>query len=145
MASDGTGLATLADLLERMPPAEVERVQARAPAMFAEFLADASPNVVKARHPFAFFVTAFGGLSVDAKAIPAAASSRCGWHAKGGRGPAHKPRDGCPDCKEHQARTAGRTGEPTTAASAMPDWARIRETITPPSVDELKALREATE
>lgn len=64
MAGDGPACGKLADLLERMP--EIERIgtQVRAADMFAGFLASAAPAVVKARHPFAWFVTEFGGLRV---------------------------------------------------------------------------------
>jgi hypothetical protein len=68
---------------------------------------------------------------------------RCFWHAKNGRGPSRNPLEACPDCKEHRARTSGRTSEPTPLADALPDWAQIRETVKPPSSDELRALREA--
>lgn len=75
MASDTKGIVALGTLLEQMPPSDRIRAQERAPRMFAEFLASTSPAEVKARHPFAFFVTAFGGLLVDATPQPAARGS----------------------------------------------------------------------
>lgn len=79
--------------------------------------------------PFAYAVT-------TRQVVP-----RCVWHAKGGRGASRYPTASCPDCKEHQARTAGRSSEPTTIADALPDWAQIRETTQTPSIEELRALR----
>ncbi len=72
--------AALGDLLGHMTPGQRLAAQDRAPVMFAEFLADRSPRMVKARHPWAWFVTAFNGLLVPAKepAAPAAAGERVG-------------------------------------------------------------------
>lgn len=65
MRSDGKACGDLGDLLEALPVPEVKAAQARAPEMFRVFLADEAPVVVKAKHPFAFFVTEFGGLRVE--------------------------------------------------------------------------------
>lgn len=73
-AGDGKACGALGDLLSRAPREERARAQANAAAMIAEFLADEGPAVVKASHPFAFFVTAFGGLGTNkARGSPAAA------------------------------------------------------------------------
>lgn len=57
--------AQLGDILAALPVPDVMSAQARAAGMIAEFLEDDSPKVLKARHPFAFFVTAFTGLRVS--------------------------------------------------------------------------------
>lgn len=64
-AGDSKACATLGDLLERLPIPEVLAAQEIAPAMFAAFLADTSPAVTKAEHPFAFFVTRFSALRIN--------------------------------------------------------------------------------
>ena len=64
---DGTACGDLSDLLARMPPEARVAAQERAEAMISEFLADESPKVVKAGHPFTFFVTAFGSLGLGNK------------------------------------------------------------------------------
>ena len=66
MAGDAKSCSTLAAVLEGLPEKEVLAAQAKAPGMFAEYLADKSPKLVKDRHPFAFFVGVFGGLRVEA-------------------------------------------------------------------------------
>lgn len=73
--------------------------------------------------------------------MPRVAVPRCPWHAKNGRGPSRYPTVACPDCKEHAARTAGRTSEPTPLSDALPDWAQVRETVKPPTAEELRELR----
>jgi uncharacterized protein YdaU (DUF1376 family) len=54
----------LRDIIDALPESDVLAAQARAGVMIAEFMGDMSPRVVAARHPFAFFVTAFTGLRV---------------------------------------------------------------------------------
>jgi hypothetical protein len=61
-AAKATG--DLADQLAALPEADRVAAQARAPQMFAEFLADESPQLVSARHPWSWFVTRFDGLRV---------------------------------------------------------------------------------
>lgn len=56
--------AQLADILAALSLPEALAAQARAAEMIGEFLDDDNPKVVRARHPFAFFVTAFTGLRV---------------------------------------------------------------------------------
>jgi hypothetical protein len=73
MSGDPKACSNLADLLERMPEAEVLAAQESADEMIGSFLASEAPGVVKARHPFAFFVTEFGGLRVP-QAAPASRS-----------------------------------------------------------------------
>lgn len=68
----------LADFLAGKTDPERLEFEARAPAMISEFLADEAPAVAKARHPFTFFVTAFGGLGVprqEARAGPGKVST----------------------------------------------------------------------
>lgn len=65
MPSDGKGCAALADLLERLPPPEILEAQDRSEAMFRRFLASEKPSVTDSKHPFAFFVTEFGGLRIS--------------------------------------------------------------------------------
>lgn len=70
-AAKATG--DLADQLAAMPTADRLAAQARAAEMFSEYLADETPATVKARHPWAWFVTRFDGLRVPvAKARPRA-------------------------------------------------------------------------
>lgn len=64
-AARATG--ALGDELGQMTAEGRAEAERRAPAMFREFLADASPALVKARHPWAWFVPRFGGLMVPAK------------------------------------------------------------------------------
>ena len=66
---DGAARATgaLGEELGRMNAGARAVAERRAPGMFREFLADASPGMVKARHPWAWFVTRFGGLLVPTK------------------------------------------------------------------------------
>lgn len=54
----------LRDILDALPEPDALAAQARVVDMLTEFLADETPKVVAARHPFAFFVTAFTGLRV---------------------------------------------------------------------------------
>lgn len=56
--------ANLGDMLGALAPAAALAAQGRAGLMFAEYLSDPSPAVVKARHPWAWFVTRFQGLLV---------------------------------------------------------------------------------
>lgn len=65
MSSDSKACGALGDLLERLPTADVLRAQENATRMFEAFLASDAPKVVKAKHPFAFFVTEFGGLRLE--------------------------------------------------------------------------------
>ncbi len=68
MASDGVACGKLGDLLERMQeeaPGELLQAQAQADAIFAAFLGDTYEPLVKAQHPFAWFVQRFGALVVD--------------------------------------------------------------------------------
>ncbi len=66
-AGDGKSAGTLSDMLAGLPlPARLD-AQARAPRMFAEFLADRSPKAVAERHQFSYFVLLFNGLRSDRK------------------------------------------------------------------------------
>ena len=100
--------------------------------MVAEFLADEAPGVVKARHPFVFFVTAFGGLGAERIAVKASGSTgppkpspgptykqpRCNLHEENPRARASNV-DWCPSCREHKARDGTREGAPKTAAEIL--------------------------
>jgi len=66
-------VADLSDQLGKLKSSARSAAERRAPEMFREYLADASPAMVKARHPWAWFVTRFGGLLVPAKPLHAAA------------------------------------------------------------------------
>jgi hypothetical protein len=68
--SDAKGCSALTELLARLPIGEVIEAQQSAHRMFTAFLASESPAVVRAKHPFAFFVTDFGGLRVEEPAAP---------------------------------------------------------------------------
>src|SRR6185503_997685 len=68
-AGDAKACNTLADQLSALPSDERVRVQGRADAIIAEFLASSSPTTVQRKHPFAFFVGDFGALRVG-KAEP---------------------------------------------------------------------------
>lgn len=59
---DTRSASLLADTLARLPEAELVAAQKKAPEMFAEFLSRTDPKTVERRHPFAFFVTEWGGL-----------------------------------------------------------------------------------
>lgn len=137
MPSDAKGISALADLLDQMPQDARLAAQERAGRMFSEFLGDASPNVVRARHPFAFFVQAFGGLLVDRQAVPTTPNGRappvdtrpmCEPH-KSGRlkpwqlpGAAVKADPNCTHCAEarhQQARRGTREGDPEPVATVM--------------------------
>jgi hypothetical protein len=67
--ADAKASGDLRDQLSALPDLERKAAQDRAPAMFAEFLADESPGMIKARHPFSWFVTRFNGLRVPAQAL----------------------------------------------------------------------------
>lgn len=67
-AGDTKACVSLGYVLGALPVAERLAAQAKAPEMFAEFLAGASPNVVASRHPFVFFVQDWGGLRVPRQA-----------------------------------------------------------------------------
>lgn len=77
--SSGGGMKTaaalgeLADRLAGMSAEERLAAQERSPAMFREWLADVTPIVLDARHPFAWFVTRFDGLRRDRR-IPRTAT-----------------------------------------------------------------------
>jgi len=67
-AGDTKACVALGFVLDALPPAERLAAQAKAPEMFAEFLASASPTVVNRRHPFVFFAQEWGGLRVARQA-----------------------------------------------------------------------------
>jgi hypothetical protein len=54
----------LGDLLDTLSKADRLAAQARSDDMFAEFLRDDGREVIKARHPFSWFVARFNGLRV---------------------------------------------------------------------------------
>lgn len=62
--SDSKACGVLSDFLAQLSRSDRLERQGKAAEMIAEFLADENSGVVKARHCFAFFVTAFGGLGV---------------------------------------------------------------------------------
>jgi len=65
MQGDAKACAGLRDVLAELPEAERAAAQAKAPEMFAEFLARGG-TAADRRHPFAFFVQEWGGLRVPA-------------------------------------------------------------------------------
>ncbi len=77
--SSGGGMETAkacAELGDRLAGTTTEErlaAQERSPAMFREWLADATPAVLDARHPFAWFVRRFDGLRRDRR-IPRTAT-----------------------------------------------------------------------
>jgi hypothetical protein len=64
--SDPKACGDLTDVIAALPEPEAFAAQDRAPAMFAEFLGEESPAVIKARHPFAFFVQRWNSLRIPA-------------------------------------------------------------------------------
>lgn len=68
MPGDSKACASLGDTLGVLPESEKLAAQAKAEAMFREFLESSDPRVVSRRHPFAFFVQEWGGLRVEKKA-----------------------------------------------------------------------------
>ena len=89
MATPGGGesaaraTADLGDQLIGLPLEATVDAQARAGAMFAEYLGDTKPDVLKARHPWSWFVTRFRGLLVPAKSPAAGPNGKAtvvpGW------------------------------------------------------------------
>jgi len=137
-AGDGKACGALADLLAELPTADLLAAQERASAMFAEFFADRSRELVKARHCFSWFVGRWGGLRVPAVAAvappkpwaapePPRADPNCkGWHAGGKNTGRQNPRGqqaGCPECKSVYLRSwtaDDRPGEPTAVGELIP-------------------------
>lgn len=137
-AGDGKACGALADLLVELPTADLLAAQERASAMFAEFFADRSREVVKARHCFSWFVGRWGGLRVPAvaavappppwvaPAVPRADPNCKGWHEGGKNTARRNPRGqqaGCPECKSVYLRewtSDTRRGEPTPAGELIP-------------------------
>jgi len=68
-APDAKAGAILDDQIRALPLSEAMAAQERAPAMFAEFLADRGKALVDARHSFAFFVGRWGGLRIPAMKV----------------------------------------------------------------------------
>lgn len=64
-ANTATPCRELQSMLEALPREERLRAQAKASRMVAAFLADRSPRLAAAKHPFSWFVTAFDGLRSD--------------------------------------------------------------------------------
>jgi hypothetical protein len=63
-AGDTKACVALGEVLWKIPTEERLAAQAKAPEMFAEFLANGDPRVSNRRHPFLFFVHEWGGLRV---------------------------------------------------------------------------------
>lgn len=144
--SDGKACGTLADFLGTLDEPQRLAAQARAGKMFAEFLADESPETVKARHCFAFFVGRFGGLLVDPVRTKADSDTRCNHHR--GQGtfrtlPRGGPVAGCPTCKENSAARGTREATPTNAADALPKFTPGKA-WTPEQLAEAEQLRRGT-
>lgn len=122
--SDGKAMGDLSDAIAALSPAEAKQAEQRAPAMFAEYLADESPGLARNRHPFSFFVTRWNGLRVpvvDAKGAPPP-SPYCEFHqqpnSRGKR--SFKPLSGCPECKHVEALgRAPRSSDPSSAADLL--------------------------
>lgn len=138
---DAKACGSLSDLLGSLDLPSRVAAQARAPTMFAEFLADRSPESVKRRHPFAFFVTAFNGLRVEKKPIDLG-GPRCYWHAKGNRGSSRQPLDSCPECREDRARRGGRSGEPSAAGDVVAAFVPHKPPENPATAEEIAEMRE---
>ena len=135
--TDAKACSDLAALLEELPQTDLLAAQERAGAMFAEFFAERTRDLVKARHCFAFFVTRWGQLRVPA--VPAVAPPKpwavpeppradpnCrDWHAGGKNTGKRHPRGqqpGCPECKSVYLRdwtAETRTSEPTPASEVL--------------------------
>ncbi len=144
--SDGKACGTLADFLAARDPETRLAFQERAPKMFAEFLADESPETVKARHCFAFFVGRFGGLLVDPVRTKADADSRCNLHRQQGTFralPRGGPVTGCPTCRENAAARGTREATPDEASNALPSY-KPGANWTPEQLAEIEAARKAT-
>jgi len=141
--SDGRACGTLADFLAAMDPDARGAAQARGDKMLAEFLGDESPEVVKARHPFAFFVGRFGGLLVDQVRTKADADPRCNHHRQQGTFrtlPRGGPVTGCPTCRENAAARGNREASPTAASDALPKF-KPPAAWTPEQLAEAEQLR----
>jgi|SRR5215831_17543035 len=121
MANDGIACGKLGDLLEQLGPDVARAAQAKAGAMFAAFLADDYAELIKAKHPFAWFVQRFGALMVDAPDRPALRVA-----------PRHEPDTVLApigSASQARAEAAARRAQPhaaSAAGSARPD------TATPP-------------
>jgi len=61
-ARDSTGCGQLADIFERIGPEARVLLQANAEEHFADYLAEDDPAVLKAGHPFSWFVTRLTGM-----------------------------------------------------------------------------------
>lgn len=121
---DSKAIAALGDFLASMPLDERTAAQLLSTEMLAEYLDDASPGRVKARHPWKWFVEGFNGfrapkVRVAANGANAPPSDYCEWHAKGNREkPSFKPGKTCPECRHIKARNGTRESEP----APLPDW-----------------------
>jgi len=141
--SDGKACGNLADFLGTLDEPARLAAQARARKMLAEFLADESPETVKARHCFAFFVGRFGGLLVDPVRTKADADTRCNLHRQQGTFrtlPRGGPVTGCPTCKENSAARGNREASPTAASDALPKF-KPPAAWTPEQLAEAEQLR----
>ena len=66
--SDSKAIGSLADVLMQVPKESRAGLEAKADETIAAFFADESPKLVKARHPFLWFVTGFNEYRADVKA-----------------------------------------------------------------------------
>lgn len=65
--AESKAVANFGDIIDALSDTAALAAQDRAATMFEEFLGDRSPSVVRARHPWSWFVTRFPGLLVPAK------------------------------------------------------------------------------
>jgi uncharacterized protein YdaU (DUF1376 family) len=75
-AADGIASGKLSDILKELPEAETRAAEERSETMFAEFLADQTPPLVRERHPFSFFVQRWNGLRHPALAARGSAGGK---------------------------------------------------------------------
>lgn len=131
MASDGVACSKLTDVLEGMAHEERLQAESNAEAMFEAFMADTYPPLIKAQHPFAWFVQRFGALLVDVE-TPAA--------------PAEPPPPQLRRIRDDDLAPVGTSSEARRQAAARlaqpraePARAPARAEVTPPSAGPVRA------